>query len=269
MRFLEPDKIEDALADIAGNVVGFYKRGYLVVRVVLDNCNYFIRINLDKFIPHAVTCGIDRQGLCMRGQFRQGVVVNADAAVAQAGIEFQDDFRRHVEVADRIAARGRKAHAAIGEYRTHFYHGDSGRRDCARAHKVTHLAEVRVDIADAPVIDSLAEARVALVGHAQFHRSRTCKCSIAAVTGRGSRIERYLKRLAGIVQFFGAGGYRERNCLRVACKREARNTKNISILNHCRGIFRGAFFHINPIHKSSQIIFRSISKCFVKNFAPS
>ena len=156
VRFFEADEVEDAFADIAGNVIGFDKRGHFVIGVVLDDCDYLVHINLDKFTSHAVACGIDRQGFRMRGQFREGVVVHADATLAQSGIELQDDFRRHVKVADRIAPRGRKAHAAVGQYRAHLNHGDSGRRDCARAHKITHLAEVRVDIADAPVVDALA-----------------------------------------------------------------------------------------------------------------
>lgn len=248
MRFLEPDKIQDAFTDIAGNVIGFDKRSYLVVGIVLDDCDYLVHIDLDKFASHAVTCGIDRQGFRMRGQFRQGVVVKADAAVAQAGIEFQDDFRRHVEVAYRIAARGRKAHAAVGENCAHFYHGDSGRRDCARAHKVTHLAKVRVDIADAPVVDALAQARVALVGHAQTHRTCAGERPVAAVSGRCARIERHLERHAGSVQFFGMGSEREGNRLRITRERKARNSENIAILNHRRGIFRGTLLTCNPVH---------------------
>ena len=184
----------------------------------------------------------------MRGQFREGVVVDSHAAVAQAGVEFQNNLRRHVEVADRVPAGSRKAHAAIGQYGAHLDNRYRRGRHRTRAHEVAHLPQVGIDIADATVVDSLAEARVALVGHAHLHRTRAGERSVAAVAGRGARIERHLERRASSVQLFGAGGNRERNRLRVTREREARNAKNITILNHCRGIFRGALLTSNPVH---------------------
>ena len=248
VRFLVADKVEDAFADIARNVIGFDKRGYLIVAVILDDRDDLARIDLHELIACAITRTVYRKRPCMRGQFRKGVIVNTHAAVAQAGIEFQNNLLRHVEVADRVPARSRKAHAAIGQYRTHLDNRYRRGRHCTRAHEVAHLPEVGVDIADAPVVYSLAEARVALVGHAEFHCTRAGQCTIAAVAGRGARIERHLELFAGGVQLFGAGGNRERNRLRVTREREARNAKNITILNHCCGIFRGALLAFNPIH---------------------
>ena len=251
VRFLEPDKVEDAFADILRNLVGFHEGSHLVKGVVLDNRNYLVRINLDKIVAHAVACGIDRQGLRVRREFGQGVIVHADTAVTQTGVQFQDDFRRHVQVAYRIAARGGKAYAAIRQDGAHLDHGDSGRRDCARAHKVTHLAEVGVDIADAAVVDSLAQARVALVGHAELERTCAGQGPVAAVAGRGSRIERHLELFAGRMQLLGAGRERKRDRLGVAGQCKARNPEDIAIVNHRRGIFRGTLLAFNPIHKLS------------------
>ena len=65
---------------------------------------------------------------------------------------------------------------------------------------------MRIDVADAPVVYSLAEARVALVRHAELESARACESAIAAVAGRSARIKRHLELLARGMQFFGAGG---------------------------------------------------------------
>ena len=246
--FLEADKVQDALADIPRDIVGFYKRGHLVVAVVFHDGNYFICINADRIFADAVTGRIDGQGFRMRRQFGQGAIVHADAAVAQARIQFQNNFLRHLQVRDRVAARCRKADTAVGHNRADFDNGDSRRRHGAGTHEIAHLAEVGVEVVDAAVVDSLAQARIALVRHTELHRLRARKGAIAAIACRGAREKGHLELFARLMEALRPLRNRERNSLRVTRQRKAGNSENITVLNHFgrgRGTALSAF---NPIH---------------------
>ena len=248
MRFLEADKIEDAFADVLRNFVGLHERSHLVETVVFDNGDDFGYVDMNAIFTGAVTGRIDRERFRMGREFRQGVVVHADAAVAQAGIQLQNNLRGHFEIADGVAARRRKVDAAIGQNCAHLDDGDSRRRDGARAHEVAHLAEMRIDVIDAPVVNSLAQTRIALVGHAELHRLGSGQGAVATVASRGSRKKRNLEILPFGMQAFGTGGNRRRNRLRVPGQRKAGNTQNITIVNHL-GRGRGtALLTSNPVH---------------------
>ena len=238
VRFLEADKVQNAFADIPRNFVGFHERRHFVITVVFHDGDDLVHVDTDKLFTRAVACTIDGERLCVRRQFREGAVMHADAAVSKAGVQFQDNLRGHLEVGHGIAARCREADAAVGQDRADFDDSDRRRRDGTGAYEVAHLAEVGVDVVDTPVVDSLAEARIALVWHAEFKRTGAGKGAVTAIAGRSTRKERHLEELPFRMQLFCTGGKRCRDRLRVTRQGKTRNAENITILNHCGGIGR-------------------------------
>ena len=254
MRFFKADKVQNAFADILRDLIGFYKRGHFIISIVFDNCNNLVRINVHKVVTDAVSCAVNRKRSCMRREFRESIVMHADAAIAQARVQFQNNLRRHFQITNGITARSRKANATVRHNRRNFDNRNSRRRDGPGTHKVAHLAQVSVNVMNASVIYRLAQARIGLVRHAERQCLRAGKRTVTAIARRGTRKKCHLEFLSCIMKSFCTRSYRKGNRLGVSCQSKSGNPENIAILNHFSRFCGTAFFTSNPIH-AAKIVF--------------
>ena len=172
MRLFKADKVQNTFADIFRYFVRFDKGRHLVKTVLFHDGNNLVRVDTHKFVAHAVPGIINRERFCMGREFRQCIVVHAQAAIAKAGVQFQDNLFGHIQVADRVSARGGKANATIRQDGGHLDNGDLRCRHDSGTYKISHFPEMGVDIADIAAVYRLAHERAARF--ARWEKERHC-----------------------------------------------------------------------------------------------